>query len=502
MIIKTPGKGIKNWPLVLFLFVGALHASDHADSTAAANDPSANLLDLYAFVDPFCQAQAGVGCEEGPDGLTLALTLHPGATGATRFSSEVDYHFYIENDRGQDLQIDCSFSAEQVVSCAGLNGLAVQAPVGEIGVNGDIRVFAGLRDDPFFVDLEALQEFAQIGAAAFSPPGVDTLAGQNVLAIVLRIDVDAFPAGAEPDHNLLKVWAASERTGGDGINGAISGSWYNPEQSGQGWVIEVVGRPSGEIDYLSYFYGYDNNGEQLWFITGAATIDGNQVTADVYRPSATGFGGDYNRDSFILGDVVGSVTFEFETCDAGTVNFMSADAASLPDFSNDIERLSNIASLDCSLFSAGQVDRVGRPGIASLLISESMRNEYNTSSDPDTWYLAFGDEIENGLQALDSADLVMGNGFSDPATLAPVFADDRLQVDIRKGQTGDFYFSIETSALVPQDWNISGGRRLSEDVIDGTLAMLVSAWDPWVGDFVDANDAPLLDEFPYLAAPH
>ena len=148
------------------------------------------------------------------------------------------------------------------------------------------------------------------------------------------------------------------------------------------------------------------------------------------------------------------------------------------------------------------MDRVGRPGIASLLISESMRNEYNTSSDPDTWYLAFGDEIENGLQALDSADLVMGNGFSDPATLAPVFADDRLQVDIRKGQTGDFYFSIETSALVPQDWNISGGRRLSEDVIDGTLAMLVSAWDPWVGDFVDANDAPFLDEFPYLSTPH
>ena len=169
MIIKTAGTGIKRWPLALLLLTGALQASDHADSTAAANDSIADLLDLYAFVDPFCQAQGGVGCEEGPDGLTLALTLHPGATGTTRFSSEVDYHFYIENDSGQDLQIDCSFSAEQVVSCAGLNGLSVQAPVGEIGVNGDIRVFAGLRDDPFFVDLEALQEFAQIGARRIQP---------------------------------------------------------------------------------------------------------------------------------------------------------------------------------------------------------------------------------------------------------------------------------------------------------------------------------------------
>ena len=41
-----------------------------------------------------------------------------------------------------------------------------------------------------------------------------------------------------------------------------------------------------------------------------------------------------------------------------------------------------------------------------------------------------------------------------------------------------------------------------EDVLDGTLAMLVSAWDPWVGDFVDANDVPFLGQFPFLAAPH
>jgi hypothetical protein len=113
----------------------------------------------------------------------------------------------------------------------------------------------------------------------------------------------------------------------------------------------------------------------------------------------------------------------------------------------------------------------------------------------------FGGEIEAALGAIDSADFNMGNGYSDPATLAPIFADDRLQVDIQKGQTGG-YFSIETSALVPQDWNIAAGRTLSADVLDETLAMLVSAWDPWVGDFVDANDVPFLQQFPFLAAPH
>ena len=96
---------------------------------------------------------------------------------------------------------------------------------------------------------------------------------------------------------------------------------------------------------------------------------------------------------------------------------------------------------------------------------------------------------------------MVGNMFYDPQTLAPLFADDRLQVDIRKGQvTG--YFTIESSGLVPQDWNVSGGRPLWDDVLDGTLSMLVSAWDPLVGDFVDENDVPFLEKFPFLAPPN
>jgi hypothetical protein len=316
---------------------------------------------------------------------------------------------------------------------------------------------------------------------------------------VLRIDVDAFPAGTGPDHNLLKVWAASERTAGDGINGAITGSWYNPDLNGQGWVVEVVSNPSGPDQFVVYFYGYEN-GEQLWLIGSGSGIEGNTATVDVIRTSGADWGNAFNPDDVTL-DTVGTMSFEFNDCNSASVTFTPGDT-SLSAFSTDMVRLTNIAGQDCQLLAGGQVDRVGRPGVAALMIPESMRNDYNASSDPDSWYLMFGDAIEAGLTGLDSADLVMGNGYSEPATLAPVFADDRLQVDIRKGQTGDFYFSIETSMLVPQDWNISGGRRLSEDVLDGTLAMLVSAWDPWVGDFVDANDLPFLPEFPFLAAPH
>ena len=243
---------------------------------------------------------------------------------------------------------------------------------------------------------------------------------------------------------------------------------------------------SGEMSLLSFFYGYDNNGEQLWLITGASAVDGNQATAEVYRTSATGFGGAFDPDSFALGDVVGSVVFDFENCDSGTVTFTSAD----PD--NPITRITNIASLDCALLTAGQVDRLGRP-LVSFTIPDEKKNSYNTASDPASWAALFQDDIEAGLVTLDGADFVLGNGFSEPETLAPIFADDRLQVDIKKGQTVG-YFTIEASALVPQDWNDMGGRALWFDIVDETLSMLVSGWDPVIGDFVDENDLDFLDD--------
>lgn len=503
MFIKAPRAGCRILSLVLLptaLFLAsALQASDHYDAPAASNDPVADLLDLYAFVEPYCRAQGGQGCEEDPEELILALTVNPLANGASQFSDQVTYHFHMENDLGRDLQIDCEFSAQQVVTCAGMDGLSVQSNVGQVGVNGDIRVFAGLRDDPFFMDAEALQQFAQVGISAFTPPGTDSLAGDNVLAIVLGIKTSAFPAGAGPDHNVLKVWAASERIGGDGINGAFTGSWYNPAQNGQGWVIEVVDSDSGPDQFVVYFYGYEN-GEQLWLIGSGPGIVGNTATVDVIRTSGADWGNAFNKDDVML-DTVGSMSFEFSDCNSALVVFTPGESTGLTTFSTDMFRLTSISSLDCHLYSAGQVDRVGRPLVSGLLIPDDIRNAYNRASDPATWEAQFSGGIEDGLALLDTADGVVGNMFYDPQTLAPVFADDRLQVDIKKGQvTG--YFTIESSRLVPQDWNVSGGRPLWDDVLDGSLSMLVSAWDPLVGDYVDGNDVPFLEEFPFLAAPH
>ena len=487
--------------LLVFSMPAVNVVAQESGSTHAEKDSIANLADLYAFVDPHCQAVAGSGCEADPIELIVALTLNRGATVSDRFSEDVVYHFYFENDSSHKAQIDCSFDTDQVMTCSGMNGLSASAPVGETGINGDLRVFAGLRDDPMFFDLDAFTSFNQIGIPAYPGAGVDSLAGTNVLAIVIGIKITAMAPGSTANHNVQKIWAASERVDGDGINGAFTGSWYDPDQNGQGWVVEIVGRASGQQEFLSFFYGYDDMGEQLWLITGASVIDGNQVTADLYRTSAAGFGAAFDPGSFALGDVVGSVTFEFESCDSGTVTFTAAGGSELTDFESDVIRLSNIATMECVLLQGGQVDRVGRPFISES-IPEGMRDDYGSNSDPDTWFIAYRPEILATLNRFATADGDPAwNGFYTAAIWADIFADDRLQIDVKKAQSVG-YLTLELSQLVPQDWNDSAGRALDYDVHEGFFNSMITSFDPFIEDNIHANDVPLLEVFPFLAPPH
>lgn len=485
----------------LILASASIAWADHHSNTNADNDPIADLADLYAFVDPHCVASGGAGCESDPVELIVALTLNSGATGGEQFSEDVIYHFYFENDAGSKRQVDCSFDADQVMSCSGMDGLFAQAHVGHVGVNGDLRVYAGLRDDPMFFDLDAFEEFQEIGIAAYNGSGQDSLSGSNVLAIVIGIKISAMPSGSSNDHNVSKIWAASERIGGDGITGSTTGAWYNPQQNGQGWVVEVIDGPNGEQSFLTFFYGYDNEGGQLWMLTGASTIQGNTAIADIYRTSATGFGEDFNPGSFVLGEIVGTVMFEFEDCETGQVTFTSADTSILADFSNSIQRLTSISKLDCTFPVAGQVDRVGRPFISGF-IPEEMRNAYNTNSDPETWVTTYKDTLLTGLQNFAQTDGDPAwNGFYSGEEWAQIFADDRIQIDLKKAQSVD-YLSIELSLLAPQDWNDSAGRSLDYDVHETFWNVMITSFDPFIDDGIMTNDVPFLGSFPFLAEPH
>lgn len=83
--------------------------------------------------------------------------------------------------------------------------------------HGDILVFAGQTDDPFWVDLGSIFDLlslrpqdAPVGYDSGPSEGVDGLAGFNVHSIAIQVPIDRLldPAG---DNTVLGVWATSSR---------------------------------------------------------------------------------------------------------------------------------------------------------------------------------------------------------------------------------------------------------------------------------------------------
>ena len=183
-------------------------AADHGDAPNVAGNQSADIADVYAFLDPNDNTL-----------VTLAMTFRgfitPGeAVNFTNFDPNVLYRFEIENtgDAKADLYIDVTFSprtaadkpqiATIVLPGGKKNTFTAPTTVSNetatppesvvTSTHGHISFFAGEVDDPFFFDIPAFSRFISSVKAGSPDPSVfsrgrDTFAGYNVLAIVLSV---------------------------------------------------------------------------------------------------------------------------------------------------------------------------------------------------------------------------------------------------------------------------------------------------------------------------
>lgn len=208
--------------------------SDHAGTTIQVSKPGIDLTDLHIFPSA-----------TNPANVVLAMSVRPlipkGGASADKFSFDTDvlYQFKIDtnNDFTEDLVIQAKFDgrgANQTVRVAGpvkpsRTGLTTvfETPNATRGkfnqaftTTNNMRVFAGFRGDPFFIDLEQLfnilpdrgttlppslggktpppkgQENTPM-AATFRAPGQakDFLADFNLLAIVVELPRAALGGG-------------------------------------------------------------------------------------------------------------------------------------------------------------------------------------------------------------------------------------------------------------------------------------------------------------------
>jgi hypothetical protein len=185
--------------------------SHHISGPRAVAEPIADITDLYAFPSP-----------EQPGSLVLVLNTLPFAPPSAVFSDGLIYRFRLRaltatggDDPapfaadGKELVLDCVFSepvtrdGETVLTqegtCATPAGETVSFKVhDERGAEAHgVRVFAGVRWDPFILDAPAALKTIATGKLAFTDPGSIYLDGKNVLSLVVEIDRASLLDGAE-----------------------------------------------------------------------------------------------------------------------------------------------------------------------------------------------------------------------------------------------------------------------------------------------------------------
>ena len=181
--------------------------SDHISGPRALADPIADITDVYAFPSPereghlvlventlpFAQPSALFS-----DGLVYRFRLRPLSAGAGNGAAP----FVVGED---ELVFGVVFSdpAEssdtqpQEGMCTTPAGDTVTFRVGdEQGGSGHgVRVFAGVRWDPFIMDAPAALKTIATGELAFTDPSSIYMDGKNVLSLVVEIDCARFLSG-------------------------------------------------------------------------------------------------------------------------------------------------------------------------------------------------------------------------------------------------------------------------------------------------------------------
>ena len=202
-------------------------ASDHSDGVKTGLDLAADITDLFTFTSP-----------KDPNKLVLIMNANGFAGPSSTFSDVVDYKIRIRpvpdvktmvpsTSAASEKSIVCSFAggslfdAKQRATCVLDLGGAKESisfdtrmpgfKAGGSAEQNGVRIFAGIRSDPWFADVGKIADFDK-GKRIDKPNGSNhLLQGKNVLSIVVELDKSRVVGSNGP---LLAVVAQTVRRSG------------------------------------------------------------------------------------------------------------------------------------------------------------------------------------------------------------------------------------------------------------------------------------------------
>ncbi len=206
-------------------------AADHIDAPSVVADPAADVTDLFAWMTPDANS------------LNLIMDSVPFAGSDAKFSNAVQYVFHVNSSEayGQpqtETLVLCQFDEAQTIECWAGDEYVTGDASSTSGIqseSGRLKVFAGLRNDPFFMEFTGFAEtvkaviaaapslipdmqgcpaldadtsnalVGQLQSGMNGAPASDTFAGTNVLALVIQLDKTV----VNTNGPILSVWAST-----------------------------------------------------------------------------------------------------------------------------------------------------------------------------------------------------------------------------------------------------------------------------------------------------
>lgn len=222
-LLKFKKMKFKNLFLALLICFGAtagiLWAADHIDAPSVSSTTS-DITDYYAFQSP-----------ENSDNLVFVANLQglldPTATSGAAFDEQIMVEFNIDNtgDAVENMVIQAIFKDGKMQVYGpvepmekGLeSGVETTGQLTEVDItrygdapsiqtNNGVKIFAGPRDDPFFMDFAQYGQIIAGNATTFNNPGADTFAGTNVMSVVIEV-----PKSMLGNANSINTWVESKR---------------------------------------------------------------------------------------------------------------------------------------------------------------------------------------------------------------------------------------------------------------------------------------------------
>ncbi len=129
------------------------------------------------------------------------------------------------------------------------------------------------------------------------------------------------------------------------VDGRFTGSWFDPERSGEGWVLQILDDGTSFVAWFTYPPAAKGTSGQAWLV-GSGMVDGDRVSFEnLQQFSGPMFGPQFDPDALVAADW-GTLEFSFGDCDSGSLSY--AGPAEFGAAERSVVRLTGIADAPCT----------------------------------------------------------------------------------------------------------------------------------------------------------